>query len=627
MLAMWSKRMLNKIGEWQPAWSISNYGCNLHIDNYDQMPTGSIATIDIETNGQEGDKCEIVCIGLTTDGINIYIYFDIRDVLISYLKHTQLVCHDGKSAEIPWLNRYGITIEQLYFDTKTGYYVYDSARKNYGLKPILKDVFNAEYPTYSEFIADKEILQKACDVNPELLVVKKKGQVLPKNLTLDKMPKELVAEYNGSDVFWTFQLWVWLRSHFTARHWSFFNNIEMPETRILYHMEQQGIKIDTKAVRRIHNENSKARRKNQRAIFELVGSRFNLNSPKQLLPILQSNGVDTDSTGEEVLIPFRDNPLVEQLLSYRKHQKICSTYTSPLYFSASKAVDSRIHAHFSQNTITGRLSSSDPVNLQNQPPDVRECFVAEEGKSFINADWSNIELRLPAHFSDEPGFINELSKLNGDLHTQTAIFIFGLDPSTCSEEEFKQKRRVAKTCNFLLTNSGTASRLASELQCSYEDAENVFIRFWRGYPVLAAWLKEEKRKARVAGGVGTWFGRWVNIPQLRLGCSDPQLCRSKFWKGRSCKNCIVREEAERSAMSILVQGSAADMCKQAKLKLFNEYGYVPNLAVHDELNYEIENDKVDVAKARIREVMENIVQLRVPLVADVKVGINWKDAH
>lgn len=144
---------------------------------------------------------------------------------------------------------------------------------------------------------------------------------------------------------------------------------------------------------------------------------------------------------------------------------------------------------------------------------------------------------------------------------------------------------------------------------------------------MGGWLKEEKRKARLNGGIGTWFGRWVNIPQLRLMCSDPQLCGSQFWGHRICKNCIVREEAERSAISILVQGTAADMCKIAKLKLYQDYGYVPNLAVHDELNYEIENNQVEVAKARIKEVMENVAILKVPLVVDIKVGQNWKDAH
>jgi DNA polymerase-1 len=609
-------------------WGVSNYGAQLHINDYN-FPSGTICAIDLETNGKEptNKDFKIVCAGLTTDGVHIFVYFTPLPILWDWLSTMLLVAHDGKSAEIPWLEKYGIKIEQLYFDTKTGYYVYDSSRKQYGLKPILKDVFNIEYPTYSEIITNKEFIKKSCEIHPEYMVQKKKGLVYPHELTLDKMDQEIVAEYNASDVLWTYQLWVWLRTHFTGRQWNFFNNIEMPETRLLYLMEKQGIKIDTNIVRRIHNENSKARRTNQRAIFELTKCKFNLNSPKQLLPILQDNGIKTESTGEEVLLPFRDNPLVEHLLSYRKHQKICSTYTIPLYNAATNNDDSRIHAHFSQNTITGRLSSSDPVNLQNQPRTVRECFVAEQGKSFINADWSNIELRLPAHFSGEPGFINELSKLDGDLHTVTANLIFGFDIRNLSEEEFEKKRKIAKTCNFLLTNSGAASRLATELQCSYEEAQDLFIRYWRIYPIMAGWLREEKRKARINGGIGTWFGRWVNIPQLRLMCSDPSLCKSQFWGFRCCKNCIVREEAERSAISILVQGTAADMCKIAKLKLYQDYGYVPNLAVHDELNYEIEDSQIDVVKARIKQVMENVALLKVPLYSEIKVGKNWKDAH
>jgi DNA polymerase-1 len=354
---------------------------------------------------------------------------------------------------------------------------------------------------------------------------------------------------------------------------------------------------------------------------------INPASPSQVLKILNKAGIDVKSTSEDALLSFADNPIVKTLLEFRKATKIHTTYTKPLYKAAIKTEDHRIHAHFSQNTITGRLSSSNPVNLQNQPPETRKYFIAEEGTRFINADWSNIELRLPAHFSGEPGFINELSKLDGDLHTQTALFIFGQSILSLPEEEFKKKRKIAKTCNFLLTNSGTAYQLAIELQCSYEEAQDIFIRYWRVYSIMGGWLREEKRKARLNGGIGTWFGRWVNIPQLRLMCSDPQLCGSKFWGYRTCKNCIVREEAERSAISILVQGTAADMCKIAKLKLYQDFGYVPNLAVHDELNYEIPDSEVEIAKSRIKNVMENVAILKVPLVAEIKVGKNWKDAH
>jgi len=254
-----------------PTWSVTNYGAQLHINDYN-FPSGTICAIDVETNGKAfgSSDFKIVCVGVTTDGINIFVYFDPTHQLYAWLSQMLLVAHDGKSAEIPWLEKEGIKVEQLYFDTKTGYYVYDSARKNYALKPILKDVFNIEYPTYDEVISNKEFIKMTCDVHPEYMIQKKKGLVLPRELTLDKMDQQVVAEYNASDVMWTFQLWVWLRTHFTGRQWNFFNNIEMPETRLLYLMEKQGIKIDTQGLVMLHKEYRKKALKSKREFLDLV---------------------------------------------------------------------------------------------------------------------------------------------------------------------------------------------------------------------------------------------------------------------------------------------------------------------------------------------------------------------
>jgi hypothetical protein len=510
-----------------PEWSISHAGGVLHVDDYDNMPTETIASIDIETNGKEvtDEDFKIVCIGICGNGVDAHVYFDIRPELIRYLQSVQIIAHDGKRAEIPWLQSYGVKIEQLYFDTKTGFYNYDSARKNYSLKPILESVLGVKYPTYSEIIGHTDFIAAACEADPGLFIKKitkitKKNpegvltNKVPKEVLLDRMPKWVTAEYNACDTFWTFKLWVWLRQNYTGSQKKFFRHVEMPETQLIYHMERKGIKIDTDLVRKIHNEHSKARRAAKGRIFGLAGSTFNINSPKhQLLPVLQAHvSPSIESTGEEALQSFKGHPLVDALFEYRGHQKLCSTYTIPLYFNAIKDEQNRIRARFNQNTITGRLSSSDPINLQNQPQNVRECFIAEDGNCFINADWSNIELRLPAHLSGEPKFVAELSKPDGDLHVCTANFIFRCDIRSLPNDEFEKRRTTAKTCNFLLTNSGTAERLAVELQCEVKEAKEIYRLFWEGYPVLKAWLESEKKQARILGGIGTWFGRWVNIP-------------------------------------------------------------------------------------------------------------------
>lgn len=348
---------------------------------------------------------------------------------------------------------------------------------------------------------------------------------------------------------------------------------------------------------------------------------FNINSPKQILELLQSQGIGIKSTNEGVLQRYKSNPLIKALLEYRKANKICTTYTKPLYKNAIKDSNDHIYARFSQNTITGRLSSSDPVNLQNQPQEVREAFIADDGLSFINTDWSNIELRLPAHFSGEPKLINEYLKPDGgDVHRVTAKLIFGEDIE--SRSDYKAKRAIAKTCNFLLTNSGSSMRLANELNIPEQEAEYLFNKYWEGYPVLAAWLKEEKRKARLKRGVTDWFGRWVSIPQLALTCGNWNCSKS----GKFCKNCFLREESERSAMSILVQGTASSMCKKVALRIYQEHGYVPNIFAHDELNYQIKDDLIETAYNQIKYAMENIVKLKVPLVADIHIGKNWKEA-
>ncbi len=608
-------------------WSITHNGGVILIDPPD-VPSETIAVCDIETNGQDGDQLRIVCIGLCTDGVNARVYFNLSAELISYLRRTQLVCHNGKGAEIPWLSKYGITIEQLYDDTQIMAYVFDSSRKSFGLKKVLKDTFGVEYPSYSELIKNKEVIHAACLIDMGLY--DKKGAE-PKKLTLDQMPREIVAEYNACDTFYTYKLWMHYRQQFNAQQKMFYKNIELPTTKLLFHMEQQGVAIDTKAVRRIHGFHSKERRASKKAaltVAQIPG--LNLNSPKQLLPLVQRELPEAQGTGEEILESPSKGPFCTALLSYRKHQKICSTYTTPLYFNAITDKENRIYARFNQNTITGRLSSSDPINLQNQPPAVREAFCAKPGYRLVGADWSNIELRLPASFANEPGYVQELSRRDGDLHWLTAQFLFP-ELLHLSEEEQKEKRKKAKTCNFLLTNSGTAHRLGVELGVDQSEAEDLFERFWKGYPALKAWLETEKKEARKAGYACTRFGRKVYIPTLLLTCEwgSWKCGKEKTEQGylRTCKNCRIREEAERSAISVLVQGTAADMMKLAAQVLYREYGYVPVLAVHDELVYEIMEDSADIAAKRIQDVMENITTLKVPLFANVKSGLNWKEVH
>lgn len=571
-------------------WSVEKLGAKIHQDSK-EYPGESILVIDIETD--ETDR--IVCVGVTGNGRDIYVYFYPNQAFFSWLLAKSLIGHELKGAEIGWLAKYGFTMQHVYMDTKIQAYVYNSARKKYGLKDLVKEVFNATYPTYKEVVG--------------------KGK---HKLTLEKQPRELVAQYNAADVYWTYKLYHHYNHKLTIKQGEFLRSIEMPMNKLLFEVERKGIKIDTKKVREIHNGNSKLRRAIKRELIQIVGKDFNPNSPKQVLPILNRLGAKTNRTGEDDIKRFSHIPFVEKLLRYRGFQKLCSTYTIPLYFNAIKADDHRIHARFIQNTITGRLSSSDPINLQNQPAEVRSAFVSMEGTSLVDADWTNIELYLPAHFSGEPNFIDVLSKPDGDLHISTALLIFGKG----GEEE----RRIAKTCNFLLTNSGSAKRLSVELGCSKKEAEGIYKKFWEGYPTLAAWLKETKRQARSEKGIRTMYGRWVDLPSLDSWCGRSN-CPIFGDNGFFCKECFIREETERQAISIKVQGSASDLMKLAALRLRREYGYVPVALVHDALTYEEPIQAVEQVAQNVKQVMESICTLRVPLKAKVKIAPNWGEAH
>ncbi len=254
----------------KPIWSVEGYGATIHIDNYSQMPKETILVIDVETNGQEGEKCEIVCIGLTGTGTDVFVYFDLRPELIEYLKSVQLVGHDFIHAEAGWLEKYGITVDQLVFDTKIGMYLMDSSKKNYGLKTVLDRQWGIKYPTYTELTTDKSNIEQACIENDIWEYDKKGKQKLPKAITLDKMPKEITAQYNAADVYYTYKLWMWLREQFTMVQWNFFNSIEMPMYKLIYLMEKKGVKIDTTEGIKLHKQYKKKANEQKKLFLNLI---------------------------------------------------------------------------------------------------------------------------------------------------------------------------------------------------------------------------------------------------------------------------------------------------------------------------------------------------------------------
>ncbi len=554
-----------------------------------ELPTNTLVALDLE---YDENGTEISCVGMF-DGTSYYHYSSVGECLLRYLRSCNWIVADGIHAELPVLNKLygGFTTDRIYADVKIMGYVFDSTLKNWGLKNLAKEYLKTEWPKYKDL--KKEYKFKS----------------------IKELPQEVLIDYNGMDCVQTWKLWGYFRKNYNQNQWAYLNNIEQPMNYLIAKIEEKGVLIDTKEVRRIHKENSKKRRLGRKSLIRLAGGLFNPNSPKQVLPLLQQFGAKVSKTDEDTIKRYDHLPFVSELLAYRGLNKICSTYTIPLYTEVIKAVDQRVRARFGQNTLTGRLSSSDPINLQNQPPEIRSCFIAKEGHSFIEADYSNIEWRIPGHFSGDPAIISELSKRDGDIHRQTARLMFG-------EGATEEHRKIAKTCNFLLTNSGRAKRLAGELGCSYKEAEDIYRRFWDGYRGLAHWTKETKKKARQDVGISTMFGRWVQLPKIKAWCGRSN-CPVVGPQGYFCKDCFVREETEREAVSVRVQGSGADIIKLAMLRLYRDFGYVPVLTVHDSIMYEVEDSRIEEVKKNVQEVMENVVSLRIPLYVDIGVGKSW----
>ena len=374
----------------------------------------------------------------------------------------------------------------------------------------------------------------------------------------------------------------------------YMEKIEFPTSALLYEVEKKGIKMDVQKLVAVHKTFFRKALQAKKLFAEIAGKDVLISSPAQVLKAFGKAGIPVEGTNEDLLIPFKNRPIVQALLEYRGCAKICSTYTRPLYEKAMKDPNHRVYPSFLQHTETGRLACRNP-NLQNQPPELRECFIAEDGSAYCNGDWSQIELRIPAHFSEEPLMVDTFVHNKKKIHQVTA-------------DEVGVAYKVGKTINFLLTNSGGPKRLAEIAEIPLEQAEAAMVRFKERFSVLFLWIESQKAIARQKGGASTLYGRFVPLPELRS---------SDFKK---------KGYAERQAISVKVQGSAADMLKAAMLKLWYKYGLVPVVTVHDEIMYEEPISKMQDVECKMREVMQSIVTLKVPLVADIGVGDSWATA-
>ena len=444
-------------------------------------------------------------------------------------------------------------------------------------------------------------------------------------LTFNKIPLEQAAEYAAEDADVTMKLqqvlWEKLSKEPTLE--KLFKEMELPLLGVLSRMERRGVLIDSDALFLQSNEIANRLSELEEQAYVLAGQPFNLASTKQLqeilfdklgLPVIQKTPKGAPSTNEEVLEELAfSHELPKVLVEHRGLSKLKSTYTDKLPQMVNPQTG-RVHTSYHQAvTATGRLSSSDP-NLQNIPirneegRRIRQAFIAREGFTVVAADYSQIELRIMAHLSQDQGLINAFTQ-GKDIHRSTAAEIFGV----ALDEVTSEQRRNAKAINFGLIYGMSAFGLSRQLGIGRADAQSYMDLYFKRYPGVQTFMHDIREKAKAQGYVETLFGRRLYLPDI------------------NSSNGMRRKAAERVAINAPMQGTAADIIKRAMIQLDQTLQNDPDIAmimqVHDELVFEVRSEKVAFYSELIKTQMESAADLVVPLIVDVGQGTNWDEAH
>lgn len=444
-------------------------------------------------------------------------------------------------------------------------------------------------------------------------------------LTFNQIPLEQAAEYAAEDADVTMKLqqvlWEKLSKEPTLE--KLFKEMELPLLGVLSRMERRGVLIDSDALFLQSNEIANRLSELEEQAYVLAGQPFNLASTKQLqeilfdklgLPVIQKTPKGAPSTNEEVLEELAfSHELPKVLVEHRGLSKLKSTYTDKLPQMVNPQTG-RVHTSYHQAvTATGRLSSSDP-NLQNIPirneegRRIRQAFIAREGFTVVAADYSQIELRIMAHLSQDQGLINAFTQ-GKDIHRSTAAEIFGI----ALDEVTSEQRRNAKAINFGLIYGMSAFGLSRQLGIGRADAQSYMDLYFKRYPGVQTFMHDIREKAKAQGYVETLFGRRLYLPDI------------------NSSNGMRRKAAERVAINAPMQGTAADIIKRAMIQLDQKLQNDPDIAmimqVHDELVFEVRSEKVAFYSELIKTKMESAADLVVPLIVEVGVGQNWDKAH
>ena len=444
-------------------------------------------------------------------------------------------------------------------------------------------------------------------------------------LTFNQIPLEQAAEYAAEDADVTMKLQqvLWEKLSKEPSLEKLFKEMELPLLGVLSRMERRGVLIDSDALFLQSNEITNRLSELEEQAYALAGQPFNLASTKQLqeilfdklgLPVIQKTPKGAPSTNEEVLEELAfSHELPKVLVEHRGLSKLKSTYTDKLPQMVNPQTG-RVHTSYHQAvTATGRLSSSDP-NLQNIPirneegRRIRQAFIAREGFTVVAADYSQIELRIMAHLSQDQGLINAFTQ-GKDIHRSTAAEIFGV----ALDEVTSEQRRNAKAINFGLIYGMSAFGLSRQLGIGRADAQSYMDLYFKRYPGVQTFMHDIREKAKAQGYVETLFGRRLYLPDI------------------NSSNGMRRKAAERVAINAPMQGTAADIIKRAMIQLDQKLQNDPDIAmimqVHDELVFEVRSEKVAFYSELIKTQMESAADLVVPLIVEVGQGTNWDEAH
>ena len=497
------------------------------------------------------------------------------------------------------LQNHGIELQGWYFDTMLASYVVNSVATRHGMDDVAR-LYLSHLTTTYEQVAGKGVKQK----------------------TFNQIEIETAAHYAAEDAHVTYRLYEVLSEKLKAAPEldSILHKIEMPVARVLTHMEENGIELDLKFLDQLSVEFSNTIQNLEQQVIELAGEPFNVSSPKQVGEILFEKlgikGGKKTSTGQystsESILEKIDHPISALILEYRGLSKLKSTYTDGLQKQANND-SARVHTSYHQAlTATGRLSSTDP-NLQNIPiraeigRQIRKAFVAPEGRVLLAADYSQIELRLMAHLSQDEALVHAFQH-GQDVHRRTAAEVLGIE----LEDVTHDQRRQAKAVNFGLLYGMSEFGLIRQLGFSREESQNYIKQYFHRYPGIYEYMQRTRQIASEQGFVETILGRRLYTPDI------------------DARNMMVRKAAERAAINAPLQGSAADIIKIAMIevdKMLPKDQAKMLLQVHDELVFEVDADLADELAPKLADIMQSVVKLSVPLIVEVGKGNNWDEAH